>query len=125
MNETKKFPNAIRLPSGKVESERLLPFLKPTRQSGFLGLKNGKTYRQGMLVHLGISITAEDIYSKFVEFHPLPIAKEEFLIMLDKYIEALQSFKIGNVISIQYSEGGEFSISKVMEMPPFEKLPLP
>jgi hypothetical protein len=125
MNETKKFPNAISLPGGEIEDERLLPFFSPVERAGFFGLSNGKTYQYGALVYLGAAITAEDVLAKYEEHHSLPLNRSECISKLDKYIADLQSFKIGNVISIQYSEGGKISLSKVMDTPPAEKINLP
>jgi len=125
LSTTKKLPDAILLPSGKIKRERLIPFFDPTNRSGFLGLKTGKRHRHGIMVYLGVPITAEDILNRYLEFHDLPKSRRDCIAVLDAYVRALQSFKIGNVLSIDYSEGGEFALTKVMDTPPAKVIPLP
>ncbi len=125
MNTTKKLPVAIRLPSGRTGRNFLVPRFSPEPVTGFVDINTGKVHAHRMLVYLGVPISAQDILDRFSESLPLPAGKLECLELLDQYVKALQSFKLGNIISIEYSKAGEFLIKKVQDMPPVKPLSLP
>lgn len=123
MTETTLFPQAIQLPKGRIDQEQLIPSFVPSKRAGFVGLKSGRIHHHGLLASLEKPLDPEKILATFAEHHPLPLAKKECLKILDRYLQALQAFKAGNVIFIRYSKTGEFSISKVLESPPAERFP--
>jgi len=121
MTKTSILPNAIQLPAGKIKSERLIPYLSPTKPTGFLGIKSGKAFPHGLLVELEKPLSADDLLKAFQEKNKLTGDKKHALATLNNYITALQAFKPGNVLFIHYSKAGEFTMNIIAEAPPPER----
>jgi len=88
--------------------------LEVPRQNLFVGVKSGKKYDKGYLVYLGEDIGCEDIICKLrVEEGQLPQVRH----IIDSFIVALQSFKIGNVISVSFPEMDKCVLTKEVDHP--------
>ena len=111
---------AIQLPAGKVKSERVIPSFAPSKKSGFLGVKAGKAFPHGMVAQLDKPVTAEEVLTEVMKKQKPSKGKKECLEIIERYFEALQAFKPGNVLFIHYSSTGEFSLDKVLDTPPTE-----
>ena len=83
----------------------------------FWGLKSRCAYKSGCVVFLGKEITEKDVFAKLVDTGRKIESVDKTLKTIAAYIQQMESFKIGNVISIA-SKSGEpgFELSKVSEM---------
>jgi hypothetical protein len=121
MTPTKKLPV-----TGKGRGNFLIPQLLSAKKSGFINIKTGKRTEFGFMSYIDVPVTAEDILTRFCERNELPTRREVALRLLESYVAALQEFKIGNVLSIDYPEEGAFRLLKTADTPSLlRKLPLP
>ena len=113
MNEkhtTKKFPVSL----GKAgeptsRSEFVIPSLSTRDRNAFIGLKSGRERDFGVISFIGRKIDADDVISKLKkESKNIDSSRR----IINEYIKQLQTFKIGNVISIQYNDDGTFILKK-------------
>ncbi len=91
-----------------------------------MGIKTAKRFPKGMLVYVESSVSAEEILDRFLEQNAVSAERQHCLEILEGYLKELQTFKIGNVLSIRYSTAGEFSLYKILDAPPTQgavKLP--
>ncbi len=118
--KTRKLPFSLTKDGrASLRGEHLIPCLEIPRQNLFVGVKSGKKYEKGYLVYLGEDVTTEDILSE------LGLGEREVCQarpVIDSFLSVLQSFKIGNVISISFSETGKCDLIKQTERPPSEEL---
>ncbi len=121
MTKTTLIPNAIQLPSGKIKSERVIPYLSPSKPTGFIGLKSGKAHPHALLVELEKPVSADDLLKTYLEKNKFAGDKKQALATIEKYIKDLQAFKPGNVLFIHYSKAGEFTMNVIAETPPPEQ----
>jgi hypothetical protein len=101
-----------------LRGEHLVPCLEIPRKNVLVGVKNGKKYKDGYLVYLGKDLTTEDILNE------LGLGEGEVSQarpVIDSFLAALQSFKIGNVISLSFSETDECVLTKQAERPASER----
>ncbi len=115
---TKKLPVAISLPSGRIRgSDFLVPQVTPGGEVQFIGIRSGRPASHGVIVYTGAAVTASDIMeraAKKVDFSH----SEESLLLLNRYLDALQGFRIGNVLTIRSVPTEGFRLEKVAERPP-------
>ena len=123
MNSTKKMPSSLTKggqPSRK--SEFVIPMPAPDSNS-FIGLKTGKKHKLAVISYIGKAITVDDILKKLQNFQG---DRNKLIGCLDRFIVDLQKLKIGNVISMSYSEEGDFTINLESTRPKQEnRKPLP
>lgn len=117
MKSTRKLPVPISAKSGQPRSGKdfLIPLLSEQEECGFVGIKSGTRHLTGVLVFLGLPVTAKDIRSRAAESAMCNLATltDE---QLEAYFAALGDYKIGNVLSVSYAADGSFSLSKIAEM---------
>ena len=117
--KTRKMPYSLRKDGrAALRGEHLVPCLEIPRENVLVGVRSGKKYKDGYLVYLGKDLTTEDILSELGlgegqgESQARPV--------IDSFLAALQSFKIGNVISLSFSETGNCVLTKQAERPTSE-----
>lgn len=104
MISTRKIP--VRINEKKhttFSKEHLLPLLSGSRDDVFLSAKTGKTYPSGVVVYLGQDITPKMMLERYCQVATPPLDRETALRRLAEYCQALQTVKIGNVLSVSYS----------------------
>ena len=104
MSSTRKMP--VRINEKKhttFAGEHLIPSLTDSPDTGFVSAKTGKTYSQGAVVYLGRDVTPEMMLERYCQVAPPPADRDSALRRLAAYCEALQSTKIGNVVSLSFS----------------------
>ncbi|MDQ8192745.1 hypothetical protein, partial [Roseibacillus persicicus] len=88
-------------------SEFVIPHLKPSAQSGFLGIKSGKTHLSAAMTYIGKEITADDVIDRIQQ----PNAdSEKAKKLVEEFLDRLQEFKVGNVVTISYDAEGSFTL---------------
>lgn len=104
MCSTRKLP--VRINEKKhttFAGEHLIPLLTDSPDAGFVSAKTGKTYARGAVVYVGVDVTPEMMLERYCRVSPPLPDQETALRRLAAYCEALQSVKIGNVLSVSYS----------------------
>jgi len=92
----------------------------------FLGLKSRRLYKQGRMVFIGKEITEHDVFAKLVDTGLKIENVNDTIKTLFIYIQQVDKFKVGNIISIARSETSGFELVKIAEMPkPDRPLSLP
>ena len=86
--------------------EHLIPQLSDPTQAGFVSVKSGKPCSRGAVVYLGRDVTPEMMLEQYCQVAAPPQDRDAALHRLEVYCEALQSVKIGNVLSVSYSNEG-------------------
>jgi hypothetical protein len=108
MIATRKLP--VRINEKKrttSRSEYLLPRLSgPGSEDGFVSIKTGRRIERGCMVYLGRDVTPEMMLEKFCAQQPPPADRAEALRRLSAYVEVLQQFKIGNLLTLSYTPDG-------------------
>lgn len=122
MISTKKMP--VSLSYGEFSTKKnefLVPLFQKGSTSGFIGIKSGEEFPFGAISYIGKEISAKDIFDKIISAG-IEIPNRGALIeMLEDYLKKLQSFKIGNIIKIEYLTERNFNLIKVAEKPPRER----
>ena len=59
--------------------------------------------------------------SKMEKAGVLTKSKEDLIASINRYLEEIQSLKIGNIIKIEYLPDGNFNLVKFAEKPPGKK----
>ena len=106
--------------------EHLVPNLSDSPASEFVSVKSGKSYVRGSVVYLGRDVTPEMMLERYCQVAPPPVDRMTALRCLAAYCDALQSVKIGNVLSVTYSPDGlpELHVEEEYFLPePQRKLP--
>ncbi len=96
------------------KSEFVVPMPEPDGSSNFLGIKTNKKHKLAAISYIGKTITADDIIEKLSIYQG---DRERLIDRLDQFVAALQKFKVGNVISISYTEDGDFTINLESKRP--------
>jgi hypothetical protein len=117
--KTKKFPVSITFKDSVASKEEfIVPFIEEGKK-GFCGIKTGKECKYGVVSYIGKEIDVNDVFAKLVDSGQRIIDVDRMLSCLTKYLEELQNFKIGNVISISYLlEGKDFLLKREAIRPP-------
>jgi hypothetical protein len=104
---TRKMP--VRINKAKrttYSGEHLVPSLADLPE-GFVSMKTGKCCERGAVVFLGKKVSLEMMLERYCQVAVSPNDREAALRRLAEYCDALQSTKIGNVVSISFdSDGG-------------------
>ena len=117
--KTRKMPYSL-TKDGRtsLRGEHLIPCLEIPRDNVFVGIKSGKKYKDGYLVYLGKDLTTEEILNE-LELGEGKVSQARSVI--DSFLASLQGFKIGNVISLSFSETDECVLTKQAERPALER----
>ena len=124
MATTRKLLVPIELPSGRVSQGHLIPQLGVQDQTGFLRLPGSDTVQYGLMAYLGSDVSAKDMLARWREDFP-PAGRGGHLSLLERYIELLQPFKVGSILTIEYGPGEAFQLRKEADHPPREPSRLP
>jgi len=103
------------------KNEFIVPFVKSESKNGFMGIKSGEEFKYGAISYIGKEITTNDILDKMEKSGVVTTNKEDLIVSLDRYLEEIQSLKIGNIIKIEYLPDGNFNLVKVAEKTPGKK----
>jgi hypothetical protein len=116
MSTTKKMPSSLGKDGQPGRgSEFVIPNPCPNANDGFFGIKTGKTHQQAAITFIGRSISPEDVIEKIKE----TIADQTMLrTRIEDFLDQLQAFKVGNVISISYAADGSFTLKLEAVSPP-------
>src|SRR5262245_40427111 len=92
MIATRKLPrNTTRQGNKTTRGEPLLPQLSGSTRSAFVGLKSGRRFELGYIVHLGMDVTPEMLLNDFCENNPPPSDRALALDRLGAFVQALQA----------------------------------
>ena len=69
-------------------------------------MKTGKSYERGSVVYLGRDVTPEMMLERYCQVAVSTLDRAAALRRLAAYCDALQSTKIGNVVSVSFSSDG-------------------
>ena len=86
--------------------EHLIPSLSDSPAAEFVSVKSGKSYVRGSVVYVGRDVTPEMMLDRYCQVALPPADRTAALRRLGAYCDALQSVKIGNVLSVSYSQDG-------------------
>src|SRR5262249_10201327 len=78
--------------------EPLLPQLSVDAPSGFVGLKTGRRYERGYIIHTGAKVTPESLLDDFCEKNTPPDNRVIALERLEAFVQALEGCKVGNLV---------------------------
>jgi hypothetical protein len=105
MPSTRKMPVRADEQNHKTSSEHLVPQLSDS-PSGFVSVKTGKGCSRGVVIYLGRDVTPEMMLERYSKVSTPTIDREMALNRLASYCEALQTVKIGNLVSVSFSPDG-------------------
>lgn len=101
-----------------LRGEHLVPCLEMPRQNVFVGVKTGKKYDKGYVVYVGREVNPDDILKKLnLSVEAIPEARS----ILESFVQELQAYKIGNVISVSFPDNSKCALKKELERPTFEE----
>ena len=107
MTATRKLPNSLSKKGQKTTGgEHLLPQLSDVTTGGFVGMRSGKVVELGYVVYVGRDVTPEMMLKAFCERHHQPADRATALRRLEVFVHALQSCKVGNLLSVGYTAEG-------------------
>ena len=79
-----------------------MPLLSDSPDAVFVSAKSGKTYSRGAVVYVGIDVTPEMMLERYCQVAAPPSDRDAALRRLAAYCDALQTVKIGNVLSLVF-----------------------
>ena len=98
-------------------SDFLVVVLEGT-EAMFVGVKSKKTITSGLLVYLGTEVKVNDLFAKLVDTGLKIHSVERTVRTLEHYIEKLQDFRIGNLLSVESDTINGFKLVKLADAPP-------
>ena len=118
MTTTKKFPVSISFSSFKATTDEfVVPAIPSIDSNDFIGIRSGKRFPYGAVSYIGKAISAGDVLEK-MESAGMNVGDKTVAIdTLERFLVQLQDFKVGNILTIQYSGEGDFTLVKVAERP--------
>lgn len=117
MAQTKKLLVAFDYEKPEEASSDFLVPLQTEEQTSLYGLMSGREHEYGLMVYLGRSITENDLFAKLVDSKANIESAEDTLAALKRYVERLQSLRIGNVARLQRTAVGDFDLVVVANTP--------
>ena len=110
---TKKFINALAKDGSAAARSR---FLVPARDGSarFEEIDTGKFQDLGYLVYTGKEISTDDVVKKWT------VANQDsnrFCLLIDSYLAEIASFKVGNVVAIEYNSNDRVMLRLVSQTP--------
>ena len=125
-NATRKFPvGTTDLEEPSLKAEFVIPDCTGSTGSGFVGIRSGKRWPYGCVSLIGRSVVASDVVDRASDRVRVSLQNDEAIEIIDRFISELGSLKIGNVISIDYGQSGEFVLSLCRARPTQKKRKLP
>lgn len=120
MNMTRKLPHTMTKDGRACRGgEHLVPCLEMPRQNVFVGVKTGKKHDTGHLVYLGPrDVRTDEILKKIGMTDRATETDRE---ALESFLQGLQAFKIGNVVSISFPTPDACVLKKEAEHPVFDQ----
>ena len=107
---------------GIVGRSFVVPDIVNTEPEGFIGVERPLRANLATVAYTGNPVTADAVLQLFwrsPDRQPRPNADE----LVAEYLDQLSTFKVGNVLSISYTEGGRFQLKKEANAPPPEPRP--
>ena len=122
----RKFPVGIsdhsRISKG---GEFVIPDPSAKPGSSFIGLKSGKPWPYGAVSMIGRSITASDVLDRASDKVQTLIKTSDTASRITDYLDQLQQFKVGNVLTVEYDAQGGFVLKLVRTRPGIQGPKLP
>jgi hypothetical protein len=117
MNTTRKLPHSM-TKDGRAGrgGEHLVPCLEMPRENVFIGVKTGKKHDKGYLAYIGVDVGTDDILK---EIRRMDQTTEDDRKAMESFLQELQAFKIGNVVSITFSGPASCALRKEADHPVF------
>ena len=115
MTTTRKLPHSM-TKDGRASQggEHLIPCLEMPRRNIFVGVKTGKAHDKGYLVFLGKDVGTDDIFNKIGTAETGTDTDRK---AMESFLQALQSLKIGNVVSVVFTAPDSCTLKKEAEHP--------
>ena len=114
---TKKLLVAFDHQKPEKQSSDFLIVFSEAQEPKLFGLKSKKTFASGMMVYLGKEITANDLFAKLVESGRKIENVKKTVDVLQTYIQMLQDFRIGNILTVQSDGASGFKLLKLADTP--------
>ena len=119
--KTKKMPVSITFKDFKAKSEEFVIPFTGKEKKGFRGLNSGNATKYGMITFIERKISANDVFAKLVDSGQRIDDVDATLSIISQYLEELQQFKVGNVISVDYTDDFAFRLTKEANKPQKKK----
>lgn len=115
MNTTRKLPHSMTKDGRATQGgEHLIPCLEMPRRNVFVGVKTGRVHDKGHLVFLGKDVGTADIFTKIGMTETVTETDRK---AMESFLQALQSLKIGNVVSVVFTGADSCTLKKASEHP--------
>lgn len=126
MQKTRKLPVGYDPKRPNKKLGHMVPrFVVGLPGDGFVAVDSPKESSLGHIVYLGVDVTSADIWTKMEKSGLCSLPRSEVLARLDSFLEMLQQFKIGYIVSAAAPEG-VLKLSLVSTFTPMSKpSPLP
>lgn len=115
---TKKLLVAFDPKKPDQRSSDFLVVVLEDQQPKLLGVRSKKPAVSGLMVYLGKEITANDLFAKLVDTGRKIESVEQTLRVLENYIQKLQDYRIGNLVSVEADAANGFKLVKLADSPP-------
>jgi hypothetical protein len=101
----------------KASSDFVVP-VQDGEESVFFGLKSRRASKTGVMVYVGREVSVNDLFARLVDSGRRIENVHKTLDVLQDYIQMLQHFRIGNVITIEVDTVSGFRLQKLHDIPP-------
>ncbi|MBP9825306.1 MAG: hypothetical protein KBF21_13865 [Thermoanaerobaculia bacterium] len=115
---TKKLLVAFDPKKPNQRSSDFLVVVLEDAQPKLLGVKSKKPMVSGLMVYLGKEVTANDLFARLVDTGRAIESVEQTLRTLESYIQELQGFRIGNLVTVEADATNHFKLVKLADSPP-------
>ncbi|PID72334.1 MAG: hypothetical protein CSB34_02585 [Desulfobulbus propionicus] len=115
--KTKKMQVSLTFKDFKAKSEEFVIPFTGNEKKGFRGLNSGNASKYGMITFVGREISTNDVFAKLVDSGQKIDDVDATLSIISQYLEELQQFKVGNVISVSYTDNLAFKLIKEANKP--------
>ncbi len=103
--------------SGHQSGDFLIVVLEGT-EPRLIGVKSKRPAASGLMVYVGKNINANDLFKKLVDTGRRIEDVEQALRILENYVQQLQDFRIGNILSVEATASNGFKLTKLADAPP-------
>ena len=101
----------------------LYPNIDEEHINSFLEINKGKKWKTGMVVFVGREVSKNDIFAKIIDSRKKIKSVSNTLELIQKYINQVKQYKIGDILAIKSSSDG-FELIK-LERPKRPKSKIP
>jgi hypothetical protein len=115
---TKKLLVASDADTGETSNDFLVVLLESEQEPKLFGLKSRKSFSSGVVAYIGMEITENDLFARLVDAGRYIADVDHTLGVLETYIQKLQEFRIGNVLTITGDALSGFRLVKLADTPP-------